>query len=107
MGEPVDPGVARRAGRGPGSVGLGSMVGGCSGLSAPYEMLRGGEQALAPGGRVVLVEYKAEEPAVQSKQLHKMTERQIRREAEILPLQWGRTDARLPWQHVVIFRKKS
>lgn len=62
---------------------------------------------LAPGGRVVFVEYKAEDPAVQIKQLHKMTERQIRREAEILPLQWVRTDARLPWQHVVIFRKKS
>jgi hypothetical protein len=39
-------------------------------------MLRSVVQSLAPGGRVVFVEYKAEDPAVQIKQLHKMTERQ-------------------------------
>ena len=91
----------------PASVDLAIMVDVYHELSAPYEMLRSVVQSLAPGGRVVFVEYKAEDPAVQIKPLHKMTERQIRREAEILPLQWVRTDARLPWQHVVIFRKKS
>lgn len=91
----------------PGSVDLAIMVDVYHELSAPYEMLRSVVQSLAPGGRVVFVEYKAEDSAVQIKPLHKMTERQIRREAEMLPLQWVRTDSRLPWQHVVIFRKKS
>ncbi|MCZ2496143.1 methyltransferase domain-containing protein [Xylophilus sp. Kf1] len=91
----------------PGSVDLAIMVDVYHELSAPYEMLRSVVQSLAPGGRIVFVEYKAEDPAVQIKPLHKMTERQIRREAEVLPLQWVRTDARLPWQHVVIFKKKS
>lgn len=91
----------------PESVDLAIMVDVYHELSAPYEMLRSVVQSLAPGGRVVFVEYKAEDPAIRIKPLHKMTERQIRREAEVLPLQWVRTDARLPWQHVVIFRKKS
>ena len=91
----------------PGSVDLAIMVDVYHELSAPYEMLRSVVQSLTPGGRVVFVEYKAEDPAVQIKPLHKMTERQIRREAEVLPLQWVRTDGRLPWQHVVIFKKKS
>lgn len=91
----------------PESVDLAIMVDVYHELSAPYEMLRRVVQSLAPGGRVVFVEYKTEDPAVQIKPLHKMTERQIRREAEVLPLQWVRTDARLPWQHVVIFKKKS
>ncbi|RYF44870.1 MAG: methyltransferase domain-containing protein [Comamonadaceae bacterium] len=90
----------------PGSVDLAIMVDVYHELSSPFEMLRSVVQSLAPGGQVVFVEYRAEDPSVPIKPLHKMTESQIRREAEILPLQWVRTDARLPWQHVVIFRKK-
>ena len=100
-------GTEKDASLAPGSVDLAIMVDVYHELSAPYEMLRSVVQSLAPGGRIVFVEYKAEDPAVQIKPLHKMTEMQIRLEAEILPLQWVRTDARLPWQHVVIFRKKS
>ena len=63
-------------------------------------------RALKPRGRVAFVEYRGEDPRVPIKPLHKMTERQVRREAELHGLKWERTSERLPWQHLVIFRKR-
>lgn len=74
-------------------------------LEYPHEMLAAIVRALKPGGRVVFVEYKAEDPAVPIKPLHKMSEAQVRKEAAVHPLQWVRTVRTLPWQHVVIYRK--
>jgi protein-L-isoaspartate O-methyltransferase len=76
-------------------------------LAYPYEVMRSLVQALKPGGRVVLVEYRGEDPAVPIKALHKMTEAQIRREMSALPLIWVRTSERLPQQHIVVFRRSS
>ena len=75
-------------------------------LEFPYEVLASVVRAVKPGGRVVFVEYRAEDPRVPIKPLHKMSEAQIRREAEQHPLVWERTANDLPWQHVVIFRKE-
>ena len=75
-------------------------------LEFPYEMLASVVQAVKPGGRVVFVEYRAEDSRVPIKRLHKMSEAQIRREAELHPLTWERTANDLPWQHVVIFKRK-
>lgn len=75
-------------------------------LAQPYEVMVSVMQALKPGGRVVFVEYKAEDPRVPIKPLHKMTEAQIRREAAVFALDWERTVSTLPWQHVVVFRKR-
>jgi SAM-dependent methyltransferase len=74
-------------------------------LAYPYEVMSSLIRALKPGGRVVLVEYRAEDAAVPIKALHKMSEAQIRREMSVLPLTWERTSERLPMQHVVVFRK--
>jgi SAM-dependent methyltransferase len=74
-------------------------------LAWPHEMLAALCRALKPGGRLVFVEYRAEDPAVPIKPLHKMTEAQIRREAAGHPLAWERTVSTLPWQHLVVFRK--
>jgi precorrin-6B methylase 2 len=74
-------------------------------LSLPYEVLASVVRALKPGGALVFVEYRAEDPKVPIKALHKMSEAQIRREAAVHPLVWERTVGTLPWQHVVIFRK--
>jgi ubiquinone/menaquinone biosynthesis C-methylase UbiE len=76
-------------------------------LAYPYEVMRTLIRALKPGGRVVLVEYRGEDPAVPIKALHKMSEAQIRREMSVLPLTWERTSERLPLQHVVVFRKSA
>ena len=75
-------------------------------LEFPHEMLNSIVRALRPGGRVVFVEYRAEDPQVPIKPLHKMSEAQVRLEASQHSLVWERTANSLPWQHVVIFRKK-
>jgi len=63
-------------------------------------------RALKPGGRIAYVEYRLEDPRVPIKTLHKMSEAQVRKEATSHALVWERTATTLPWQHVVIFRKK-
>jgi ubiquinone/menaquinone biosynthesis C-methylase UbiE len=90
----------------PGSVDLAIMVDVYHELAYPYEVLASIARALKPGGRVVFVEYRAEDPAVPIKPLHKMSEAQVRREAQALPLVWERTVEELPWQHVVVFIKR-
>jgi len=72
----------------------------------PYEMMKSIVSALKPGGRVVWVEYRAEDPAVPIKPLHKMSEAQVRKEAALMPLEWVETIETLPRQHVFIFKKK-
>ena len=62
-------------------------------------------RALKPGGRLVFVEYRAEDDAVPIKSLHKMSVAQVRREAGRHGLVWERSAESLPWQHAVIFRK--
>jgi precorrin-6B methylase 2 len=87
------------------SVDLAIMVDVYHELEFPREVLASIVRALKPGGRVVFVEYRAEDPRVPIKALHKMSEAQVRREAAVLALNWERTAGGLPWQHVVIFRK--
>ena len=72
----------------------------------PFEMMQAICQALKPGGRVVFVEFRAEDPKVPIKEVHKMSEAQVRKEMSAQPLEWVETIATLPWQHVIVFRKK-
>ncbi len=90
----------------PGSVDLAVMVDVYHELSFPHEVLASIVSSLKPGGRLVFVEYRAEDAKVPIKALHKMSEAQIRQEAQVHPLAWQRTDKRLPWQHVVVFSKR-
>jgi precorrin-6B methylase 2 len=76
-------------------------------LEYPQEVTASLVRALRPGGRLVLVEYRAEDPRVPIKALHKMSEAQVRKELASDLLAWERTSHVLPWQHVVIFRKKQ
>lgn len=72
----------------------------------PYEMLAAIVRALKPGGRVVFVEFRGDDPTVPIKALHTMTEAQVRKDAAPHPLEWVRTLSDLPWQHVIVFRKR-
>jgi len=90
-----------------GSVDLAIMVDVYHELEYPYEVLESIVRALKPGGRVAFVEFRGEDRNVPIKPLHKMTERQIRLEAGQHALTWERTARRLPWQHLVVFRKAA
>jgi precorrin-6B methylase 2 len=71
----------------------------------PYETLKALRRALRPGGRMVLVEYRKEDPRVPIKEVHKMSEDQIKREMAVVALEHVKTVGTLPRQHVAIFRR--
>jgi ubiquinone/menaquinone biosynthesis C-methylase UbiE len=71
----------------------------------PYEMMQSIVRALKPGGRIMWVEYRGEDPNVPIKPLHKMAVTQVRKEAAVLPLQWVQTIETLPRQHIIIFKR--
>ena len=72
----------------------------------PFEMMQGICQSLKPGGRVVFVEFRAEDPKVPIKEVHKMSEAQVRKEMAVQPLDWAETIEILPWQHIIVFQRK-
>ena len=74
-------------------------------FSFPREMGERLKASLKPGGQLVLVEYRAEDPRVPIKRLHKMSEMQVKQEMAAIGLDWVRTESYLPQQHVLIFRK--
>jgi SAM-dependent methyltransferase len=74
-------------------------------FSNPWEMLQSIRKALRPGGRLILVEFRLEDPEVPIKLLHKMSQAQARRELEAAGFEWVRTEDQLPRQHILIFRK--
>jgi len=71
----------------------------------PREMVGAMVRSLKPGGRMVFVEFRGEDPNVPIKRLHKMTEAQVRKEMAGFPLQWVETSEVLPIQHIIIFQK--
>ncbi|MEO6568822.1 MAG: methyltransferase domain-containing protein [Opitutaceae bacterium] len=75
-------------------------------LSHPAEMMAAICRQLKPGGRMVFVEYRGEDPAVAIKPLHKMTEAQIKKEMSGLALDYLTTIETLPQQHLIIFRRR-
>ena len=72
----------------------------------PFEMMQNMLRALKPGGRIVFVEFRGEDPDVPIKPLHKMTEAQVKKEMALHDVEWVETIGKLPWQHVIVFRKK-
>lgn len=73
----------------------------------PFEMVRKMIDGLKPGGRIVFVEYRKEDPKVPIKEVHKMSEAQLKKEMTAHPqLEYSETIPTLPRQHVIIFKKK-
>ncbi|MBI4780158.1 MAG: methyltransferase domain-containing protein [Oscillatoriophycideae cyanobacterium NC_groundwater_1537_Pr4_S-0.65um_50_18] len=71
----------------------------------PREMMQGLVKALKPNGQVALLEYRGENPLIPIKGLHKMTQRQVKKEMHAVGLTWQETEDLLPQQHLMIFRK--
>lgn len=77
-------------------------------LAFPYEMTENMVRGLKPGGRLVFVEFRAEDPAVPIKAVHKMSKEQLKKEMAAIPgLRFEKTIDVLPWQHIAIFRKQT
>ncbi|MFO0948692.1 MAG: class I SAM-dependent methyltransferase [Planctomycetota bacterium] len=74
-------------------------------FSHPYEMATAMVKSLKPGGRLVFVEYRREDPSVPIKLVHKMSEKQVLLEMKPHPLRWVGTVSTLPRQHIIIFEK--
>lgn len=89
----------------PGSIDLILLVDAYHEFSWPREMAEAMVRALKPGGRLVLVEYRGEDPSIPIKRLHKMTEKQARMEMQAVGLEWESTGDFLPQQHFMIFRR--
>lgn len=74
-------------------------------FSHPNEMMQSIVHALKPGGRVYLLEYRAEDRSVPIKPLHKMSEAQSIKEMQAVGLKHVKTEGFLPWQHFMVFEK--
>lgn len=74
-------------------------------FSYPREMMEHISAALKPGGRIVLVEYRAEDPNVPIKELHKLSVKQASKEMKAIGLRLLKNEDRLPQQHIMFFGK--
>jgi ubiquinone/menaquinone biosynthesis C-methylase UbiE len=90
-----------------GQVDLAIMVDVYHEMSNPATSLKGIRAALKPGGRLVLVEFRGEDPEVPIKPEHKMTVVQVRKEIEPQGFAFKEVLDFLPWQHIIIFERPS
>lgn len=98
-GEVDDPNLA------PNSIDAAIMVDAYHEFSHPFEMINGLYEALRPGGRIFLLEYRGEDASVPIRPLHKMTQEQVKKEMAVFGLEWSETLDFLPWQHMMVFTK--
>ncbi len=89
----------------PSSIDAALMVDAYHEFSHPVEMLQSLHRALKPQGRLILLEFRAEDSGVPIKPLHKMSEQQARRELEANGFMFIKNQSGLPWQHFLVFEK--
>ncbi|TAE60688.1 MAG: class I SAM-dependent methyltransferase [Nostocales cyanobacterium] len=74
-------------------------------LAYPQEVMTEIVKSLKPGGKVVLIEYRGENPFIMIKPLHKMTQKQAKKEMQAVGLVFQETKNKLPQQHFMVFTK--
>lgn len=100
LGTQADPGLPAA------SLDLALMVDVYHELQAPQAMLQKLHAALKPQGRLVLLEYREEDPSVPILPLHKMSVAVAKREVETEGFRLAKVNEDLPWQHVLIFERR-
>lgn len=75
-------------------------------FSYPYEMALSMRSALKPGGKLVLVEFRSEDPTVPIKTIHKMSKAQAIKEFKAAGFAFDKNIDNLPWQHCMVFTKQ-
>lgn len=76
-------------------------------FSQPQEMLQHIRAALKPDGRLILLEYRKEDPAIPIRPEHKMSVTEVKAEVEAEGYKLDKVIETLPRQHIIIFRKQS
>jgi ubiquinone/menaquinone biosynthesis C-methylase UbiE len=89
------------------SINLAVMIDAYHEFNYPREMIESLITALKPSGRIILAEYRGEDPLVFIKPHHKTTEKQIKKEMAALGLKWEKTLNTLPQQHLIFFIKTN
>ena len=74
-------------------------------LEFPYEIMQDVYRAMKYNGKVVLVEYRKEDPKIMIKPLHKISIKQIRKEMRNSGFELNRSFQGLPRQHMLFFNK--
>ena len=74
-------------------------------FSHPEQMLAAIHKSLKPTGRIALVEFRAEDPNVPIKPLHKMSKEQIMKELPPNGFKLVEEFDKLPWQHLMFFQR--
>ncbi|PYV45272.1 MAG: SAM-dependent methyltransferase [Acidobacteria bacterium] len=97
QGSPVDPHLPEN------SVDLALLVDVYHEFQTPEEMMSRIRSSLKSDGRLVLIEYRGEDPNVPIKPEHKMTVKQVLFEIEPMGFRLKETLEFLPWQHIFIF----
>jgi len=98
LGTPIDPKLS------PQSMDLVLLVDVYHEFSHPEQMLAAIRKSLKPTGRVALVEFRAEDPTVPIKPLHKMSKEQIMKELPPNGFKLVEEFDDLPWQHLMFFQ---
>ncbi|HWW82410.1 MAG TPA: methyltransferase domain-containing protein [Vicinamibacterales bacterium] len=75
-------------------------------FSQPQAMLRHLRESLKPDGRLVLLEYRKEDPTIPIKFEHKMSVAEAKLEVEAEGLKLSKVDESLPRQHILIFTQR-
>jgi ubiquinone/menaquinone biosynthesis C-methylase UbiE len=101
LGTPTDPKLPEKA------IDLVLMVDVYHEFSEPVLMMNHIRNSLKSGGRVVLVEFRKEDPNVPIQPLHKMSVQDVRSELEPLGFKFLRTLEFLPWQHIIFFSSET
>jgi len=76
-------------------------------FSHPQEMVRGMREALKPDGRLVLLEYRKEDPSIPIKPEHKMSVAEVKMEIEPEGFHLEPVIEILPRQHILILKKRE
>lgn len=87
----------------PGSIDLALLIDVYHEFSHPVQMLARLRESLAPDGRMVVLEFRAEDPEVPIKELHKMSKAQVLKEMSANGFRLEKEFDGLPWQHMMTF----
>lgn len=74
-------------------------------FSHPEQMLAAMRKSLKPTGRIVLVEFRAEDDNVPIKPLHKMSKAQVNKELTANGFRLAKQFDGLPWQHMLFYAR--